>query len=140
MKIDRRMLLGGAAGLTMLPQVGLGQAAPETWDQKWARMLREDWPGLGRYAADNAKLIASGQKVDVVFMGDSITDLWPQKDPSFFTPGRIGPRHRRRDHSADGAADDGRRGEAQAAPRPHHGRHQRHRQQHRHDHPRAEPR
>jgi lysophospholipase L1-like esterase len=88
MNIDRRSLI--VAGM-LLPVAAYAQTAPEeTWEQKWNRMLREDWPGLGRYADANAKLIASGQKVDIVFMGDSITEGWPQKRPGFFTPGRVG--------------------------------------------------
>jgi lysophospholipase L1-like esterase len=88
MTIERRGLL--LMGL-LAPFAAAAQTAPEeTWDQKWARMLREDWPGLGRYAEANKALLASGQKVDIVFMGDSITDLWPQKRPGFFTPGRVG--------------------------------------------------
>lgn len=84
----RRALLG--AGL-LLPFAAAAQTAPEeTWEQKWNRMLREDWPGLGRYAEANARLKASGQKVDVVFMGDSITEGWRDKRPGFFTPGRVG--------------------------------------------------
>jgi lysophospholipase L1-like esterase len=92
MIIARRALL--AAGM-MLPVAAWAQsqtqtAPEETWEQKWQRMLREDWPGLGRYAEANKALIASGQKVDIVFMGDSITEGWPQKRPGFFTPGRVG--------------------------------------------------
>lgn len=88
MTIERRSLL--IAGL-LTPFASCAQSVPEeTWEQKWNRMLREDWPGLGRYADANKALIASGRKVDVVFMGDSITEGWPQKRPGFFTPGRIG--------------------------------------------------
>ena len=88
MIIARRALLAAGA---LLPAAAWAQTAPEeTWEQKWQRMLREDWPGLGRYADANKALIASGQKVDIVFMGDSITEGWPQKRPGFFTPGRVG--------------------------------------------------
>ncbi len=90
MTIDRRKLFAAAAGLTFLPLLSRAQDAhQETWQEKWDRMLREDWPGLGRYADDNKKVIASGRKVDVVFMGDSITEGWRDKHPAFFTPGRI---------------------------------------------------
>ncbi|MBO9712247.1 GDSL-type esterase/lipase family protein [Sphingomonas sp.] len=86
----RSLLIAGLAA----PLAAAAQTVPapkeETWEEKWNRMLREDWPGLGRYAEANEALIASGQKVDVVFMGDSITEGWPQKRPGFFTPGRIG--------------------------------------------------
>jgi lysophospholipase L1-like esterase len=45
-----------------------------------------DWPQLGRYRGDNAKLAApkSGE-ARVVFMGDSITDIWQQPRFGFFT-------------------------------------------------------
>ena len=82
----RRGLLG--AGL-LLPFAARAQEA-ESWEQKWNRMLREDWPGLGRYAEENRSLIASGAKTDIVFMGDSITQGWREKRPEFFRPGRVG--------------------------------------------------
>ena len=82
----RRGLL--AAGL-LLPLAASAQAQ-ETWEEKWNRMLREDWPGLGRYASDNERLLASGARTNIVFMGDSITEGWRDKKPGFFKPGRIG--------------------------------------------------
>jgi lysophospholipase L1-like esterase len=41
------------------------------------------------YADDNAKLRGSHEPVDVVFIGDSITEGWHDKRPGFFTQGRI---------------------------------------------------
>lgn len=82
----RRGLLG--AGL-LLPFAARAQEA-ESWEQKWNRMLREDWPGLGRYAEENRSLIASGAKTNIVFMGDSITQGWREKRPEFFRLGRVG--------------------------------------------------
>lgn len=41
-----------------------------------------DWAQYGRYAADNA---AVTQPVEVVFMGNSITDNWIRADPEFFS-------------------------------------------------------
>lgn len=41
--------------------------------------------GIHRYQGENAQLLASQQQVDVIFMGDSITEYWPL-DRSF--PGR----------------------------------------------------
>ncbi len=51
------------------------------------RRLR-DWPALGRYRADNAKVqpAAAGEE-RVVFMGDSITDGWGRRYGKFF-PGK----------------------------------------------------
>ena len=48
-----------------------------------------DWPALGRYAADNAKLAlpAAGEQ-RVVFYGDSITDAWGRRGGSVFFPGK----------------------------------------------------
>ena len=49
----------------------------------------QDWADLARYREQNAALIASGQKPDVVFMGDSITEGWIAKRPDFFTAARV---------------------------------------------------
>jgi lysophospholipase L1-like esterase len=49
----------------------------------------QDWPQIEFYRAANAELLASRAPVDVVFMGDSITQGWPDKRPDFFTTGRI---------------------------------------------------
>ena len=49
----------------------------------------KDWPALARYREDNTKVTAPAKNEDrVVFMGDSITDLWD--DPKFggFFPGK----------------------------------------------------
>ncbi|MES2442331.1 MAG: GDSL-type esterase/lipase family protein [Pseudomonadota bacterium] len=86
--IDRRSLVALGA---LLPFAASAQTAPEeTWDQKWQRGLREDWPGLRRYAEDNRKLLASGAKTNIVFLGDSITEGWRDKRPGFFRRGRVG--------------------------------------------------
>lgn len=48
-----------------------------------------DWPSLGRYREDNARLASTAQGEErVVFLGDSLTDLWD--DPGFggFFPGK----------------------------------------------------
>lgn len=47
-----------------------------------AEQAARDWADLCRYRADN---LAAGP-VDVVFMGDSITELWQVADPGFFGP------------------------------------------------------
>lgn len=48
----------------------------------------QDWPNLGRYQAENAKIgpPASGED-RVVFLGDSITDAWGRPGGKFF-PGK----------------------------------------------------
>ena len=86
MPIVRRGFLAGAL---FLPAAARAAQAEESWEDKHQRQLKEDWPWLGRYAGDNEKLIASGRRVDIVFMGDSITEGWASKHPAFFTPGRV---------------------------------------------------
>lgn len=83
MRIDRRRL---AAGLAFAPLAAtpLRAAEPGCTGQP-----PQDWPDLARYAAANRQLIESGTRTDVVFMGDSITQGWPDKRPSFFSPGRV---------------------------------------------------
>jgi lysophospholipase L1-like esterase len=54
-----------------------------------AQLRAEDWPNLGRYQASNAALVESGVRPDVVFMGDSISEIWPEGDPEFFAKGRV---------------------------------------------------
>lgn len=89
----RRSLL--TAGL-LLPIAARAQQAPqaaprqESWDERWARMLREDFAGLARYREENAKMLASGAKTNIVFMGDSITEGWRSRRPEFFRAGRVG--------------------------------------------------
>jgi lysophospholipase L1-like esterase len=46
-------------------------------------------PGLAYYARENGLLIEAGTKVDCVFIGDSITELWLKRRPDFFGPGMI---------------------------------------------------
>ncbi len=56
-------------------------AAPDMAKQVATMQAKlNDWPQLGRYAADNAALasVANGEK-RVVFYGDSITDAWGRR-------------------------------------------------------------
>lgn len=85
MTISRRTLLGGALAAPML-----GAAAQaETWQERWNRGLLEDFAMLGRYREENRKLLAERRPVDIVFIGDSITEGWIEKRPGFFAPGRV---------------------------------------------------
>ncbi|MEO6359866.1 MAG: GDSL-type esterase/lipase family protein [Sphingomicrobium sp.] len=86
-EMTRRLMLGGAIAL---PALAFAQPAEETWDQRWARELKADFSMQGRYRADNERILAAREKVDVVFMGDSITQGWRDQRPSFFRPGRVG--------------------------------------------------
>jgi lysophospholipase L1-like esterase len=50
-----------------------------------AQKRLQDWPALGRYRADNAKVAApAADENRVVFMGDSITDGWGRGRGKFF--------------------------------------------------------
>jgi len=81
---------GFLAGMLLAPAAACAGKWQESGEEKRQRQLKEDWPWLGHYAADNEKLVASGRKVDIVFMGDSITQIWADSRPGFFTSGRIG--------------------------------------------------
>jgi lysophospholipase L1-like esterase len=86
MSVRRRSLLAGALAL---PFVARAQTQ-ETWEQRKARELQQDFAQFSHYGADNARILAAGEKVNIVFLGDSITEGWKSKRPGFFTPGRVG--------------------------------------------------
>ena len=44
----------------------------------------QDWAKTSKYKADNARLAAIPSANRIVLMGDSITEFWSQRDPSFF--------------------------------------------------------
>ena len=45
----------------------------------------QDWGGLQRFAGANAALAAPAEdQPRVVLMGDSITEIWPDRHPVFF--------------------------------------------------------
>ena len=46
---------------------------------------QDDWFGFNRYKVDNERIIKSGESPEVVFMGNSITELWAAYHPSFFS-------------------------------------------------------
>lgn len=48
-----------------------------------------DWPFLGLYRGENDFVRARGRP-KVVFIGDSITEIWRYGDPDFFTNGIVG--------------------------------------------------
>ncbi|MEQ1547971.1 MAG: GDSL-type esterase/lipase family protein [Chakrabartia sp.] len=80
----RRAALVGGVSAAMIPPVSLAAEPGRSEAQ-----MKEDWPWLGRYAADNQALLAKGAATAVVFMGDSITEGWKTKDPGFFQPSWI---------------------------------------------------
>jgi lysophospholipase L1-like esterase len=51
--------------------------------KKQSDQKARDWPYLCRYKAENAQVIASGRP-GIVFMGDSITEMWQLIDPTMF--------------------------------------------------------
>ena len=93
--LNRRSLLVGTLGASLalpaLAQVpdGCGNQ-PKTAPALQPPLLLTDWAWLGRFREDNAKLLASGAKVDTVFLGDSITEGWARTDTDFFSKGIVG--------------------------------------------------
>jgi lysophospholipase L1-like esterase len=87
--LSRRFLLGGAlaAPLALAPSAAVAETLEEQCKRELLPTL--DFPQLAKYRADNARLISSRAPVDVVFMGDSITEGWKDKRPAFFSKGRI---------------------------------------------------
>jgi lysophospholipase L1-like esterase len=83
--LDRRALLAGA----LAAPLAAGAAKADVWEELNKRGLLSDPAGLGRYREENARLLAGHAPVDIVFMGDSITEGWKAKRPGFFTPGRV---------------------------------------------------
>jgi lysophospholipase L1-like esterase len=83
----RALLAAGLAvpGLAIPGLAGAQTAAPTPPTPEEAR-LRTDWPFLQRYAAQNAvdRDLPSARR-RVVFMGDSITQGWPDSHPEFFS-------------------------------------------------------
>jgi lysophospholipase L1-like esterase len=89
MKLSRRTLIHGslAAPVALMAAPALADTFE---DQCKAAMIPHmDFPQLGKYREDNARLIQSRMPVEIVFMGDSITEGWKDKRPGFFTAGRI---------------------------------------------------
>ncbi len=54
-----------------------------------AERQKRDFPNLCQFRDANAKVVASGTRPKVVFLGDSITALWQVADPGFFSPTMI---------------------------------------------------
>jgi len=56
---------------------------------EWMETRLKDWPELSRYREANANLPAPGKdEARVVFMGDSITDMWSNSEFGGFFPGK----------------------------------------------------
>jgi lysophospholipase L1-like esterase len=93
--LSRRSLLAGSVGAALALPVwaqvpeGCGEQ-PKTAPALQPPLLLTDWAWLARYREENAKLLASGGKVNVVFLGDSITEGWARADTDFFSKGNVG--------------------------------------------------
>jgi hypothetical protein len=87
MTLGRRRFLQSALALPLLA----AQRPPPgvDWNKWFHDWFGRDFGMTSYYADDNAKLLASHEPVDVVFLGDSVTEGWHDKRPGFFTRGRI---------------------------------------------------
>src|SRR5690242_20109703 len=94
-QVSRRGVLVGSLGASLaIPALALADEQcgerPNTAPALQPPLLLTDWAWLGRFREDNAKLLASGAKVDAVFLGDSITEGWARNDEEFFSKGNVG--------------------------------------------------
>ena len=92
--LDRRDMIRAALAAPLILSTRAAVAkekmpAGADWNAWFHGWLARDFGMTGYYAKDNAALLESRAPVDVVFMGDSITEGWFDKRPGFFTPGRI---------------------------------------------------
>ena len=80
MTFARRRFLQSALALPLLA----AQRPPPgvDWNKWFHDWFGRDFGMIGYYAEDNAKLLASREPVDVVFLGDSITEGWHDKRPA----------------------------------------------------------
>lgn len=94
MNFNRRNLLRGALAAPLILSSASAAAKQAfsgkgDWTQWFDNWLLTDFGMIGYYAKDNAKLLASRVPVDVVFLGDSITEGWFDKHPGFFVNGLV---------------------------------------------------
>ncbi len=93
MTIERRRFLQRAFAAPLMlaaaPAVAKQSFKTGDWNQWFHDWFGRDFGMIAYYAGDNAKLLASHEPVDVVFLGNSITEGWFDKRPGFFTHGRI---------------------------------------------------
>jgi lysophospholipase L1-like esterase len=68
-------------------QRSFGQPEVQAYLKVVQEQARNDWPNLCRYRAANTAL---SQSTRVVFIGDSITELWVRGDPDLFGKGIVG--------------------------------------------------
>ena len=71
------------------PPANCEELAPIAEKLAVAQKTLQDWPNLARYRQANAELPAPAEKDQrVVFMGDSITDIWARPEFGGFFPGK----------------------------------------------------
>ena len=56
-------------------------------ERRKAWRMQRDWPALSQYRDDN--LARAGSPIDVVFMGDSLTEMWRIANPGLFGCGYV---------------------------------------------------
>jgi lysophospholipase L1-like esterase len=81
-------LAGPAAAQTTVPPKDCPEVTRAMQDLMRNDARLRDWPQLERYRMANADLLREGSKVEVVFLGDSITDSWSNERFGGFFPGK----------------------------------------------------
>ncbi len=94
MRFDRRDLfraLVAAPAMLASASAWAKQRVPPgaDWTSWYRGWFGRDFGMIGYYADDNAKLLASTEPVEIVFLGDSITEGWMDKRQGFFTRCRV---------------------------------------------------
>jgi lysophospholipase L1-like esterase len=94
--VNRRSVLAGSLGAGLALPLAVPALAEEVCVKKPGtppalepERLLTDWAWLARYRDENAQIIASKTKVTAVFLGDSITEGWREKQPEFFEKGNV---------------------------------------------------
>ena len=77
-----------AAAQTTVPAMDCPEVTRAMQDLMRNDVRLRDWPQLERYRMANADLLRAGSKVEVVFLGDSITDSWSNERFGGFFPGK----------------------------------------------------
>ena len=70
--------------LTSLLILFLGATSLIAQNPKYKKLMEQDWPNLKKYQAKNKKIVENKDYPKVVFMGNSITEGWVNKQPGFF--------------------------------------------------------
>jgi lysophospholipase L1-like esterase len=94
--VNRRSMLAGSLGAGLALPLAVPALAEGVCEKKAGtppalepERLLTDCAWLARYRDENAQLIASKTRVTAVFLGDSITEGWRDKQPDFFAKGNV---------------------------------------------------